>query len=40
VSAVLLAFRDLRVVLSRALVLRLAVPAFGQDLEPPRIEPA
>jgi hypothetical protein len=35
----LVAFRDLRVVLSRALVLRMAVPASGQDLEPPRIEP-
>jgi hypothetical protein len=40
VSAVLLSFRDLRVVLSRALVLRMAVSARGEDLKPPRLEEA
>jgi hypothetical protein len=34
----LVAVRDLRVVLSGALVLRMAVPASGQDPEPPGIE--
>jgi hypothetical protein len=36
--AVLGSVCDLRVVLPGALVLRLAVPASGQDLEPPGIE--
>jgi hypothetical protein len=36
--AVLGSVRDLRVVLPRALVLRLAVPADGEDREPPRVE--
>jgi hypothetical protein len=39
VPAVLLALRDLRVVLPGALVLRLALSAGGEDLESPRLEP-
>jgi hypothetical protein len=40
VSALLGAVCDLRIVLARALVLRMAVSARGEDRESPRVEEA